>query len=95
MTDRVILAYSGGLIGPDGTPRDSRGNLNGTPVFLGCSDHDPHIPLKRVEESADLLSKLGGNVDKRIYPSLGHDINTDEISAVQQLMQEVAARSVE
>lgn len=90
-----VFAYSGGLIGPDGTPRASRGNLNGTPVFLGCSDHDPHIPLKRVEESADLLSKLGGNVDKRIYPSLGHDINTDEISAVQQLMQEVAARSVE
>lgn len=89
-----VFAYSGGLIGPDGTPRDYPGTLDGTPIFLGCSDRDSHIPLKRVEESAEILTRLGGTVDKRIYPGIGHEINSDEIRAVQQMMQTLSAQSV-
>src|SRR5690606_34959596 len=69
-----LIAFSGGLIGPAGTPRDYAGSLDGTPVFLGCSDVDPHIPLGRVEETAAVLARLGARVDKRIYPRLGHTI---------------------
>ena len=43
-----VFALSGGLIGPPGTPRNYSGSFDGTPVFLGCSDRDPHIPLERV-----------------------------------------------
>src|SRR5690606_15476123 len=46
-----LLVFSGGLIGPAGTPRDYPGSLDGTPVFIGCSDIDPHIPLERVKET--------------------------------------------
>ena len=46
-----VIGLSGGLIGPEGTPRDYPGSLDGTPVFLGCSDIDPHIPKERVIES--------------------------------------------
>lgn len=81
-----LLAFSGGLIGPPGTPRDYAGSLNGTPVFLGCSDVDPHIPLARVEETAGVLARLGAVVDKRIYPRLGHTINADEIAAAAALL---------
>ena len=81
-----LAALSGGLIGPDGTPRDYPGSLDGTPVFLGCSDVDPHIPKQRVLESADVLRRLGGQVTARLYPGMGHTVNQDEIDAVKQIM---------
>lgn len=81
-----LIALSGGLIGPPGTPRDYAGSLAGTPVFLGCSDRDPHIPLERVRETAGVLASLGGQVDERIYPGLGHTINQDEMDAAAALV---------
>ena len=81
-----LAGLSGGLIGPDGTPRDYPGSLDGTPVFLGCSDVDPHIPKKRVELSAEVLQRLGGNVTTRLYPRMGHTVNRDEIRQVQDIM---------
>jgi predicted esterase len=74
-----LLGFSGGLIGPNGTPRDYAGSLDGTPVFLGCSDMDPHIPKERVELTAEVLGKLGANVTMRLYAGMGHTINQDEI----------------
>lgn len=85
-----VVALSGGLIGPDGTPRDYAGRLDGTPVFLGCSDVDSHIPLDRVHDSADVLAKIGGIVTTRIYPGIGHTIVADEVAHVQQLMRSFA-----
>lgn len=81
-----LLVFSGGLIGPDGTPRDYDGSLAGTPVFIGCSDVDPHIPLGRVRETAAVLERLGAAVDSRIYPRMGHTINQDEIDAAAALV---------
>lgn len=82
----ALIGLSGGLIGPDGTPRDYPGSLDGTPVFLGCSDTDSHIPLARVHETAEVLERLGGMVDERIYPGMGHLVNDDEIAAVRTLL---------
>jgi predicted esterase len=81
-----VAGLSGGLIGPPGTPRAYPGSLAGTPVFLGCSDVDFHIPKERVEESAVVLRRLGGSVTARLYPNMGHTINMDEIGAVQEQM---------
>ncbi len=81
-----LLLFSGGLIGPPGTPRDYGGGFDGMPVLLGCSDVDPHIPLARVNETAAVLSSLGARVDQRIYPRLGHTINQDEIEAAARLL---------
>lgn len=82
----ALLGLSGGLIGPDDTPRDYAGSLDGTPVFLGCSDVDSHIPVTRVHESATVLAGLGATVDKRIYPNMGHTVNDDELSAVRAIL---------
>jgi phospholipase/carboxylesterase len=82
-----LAALSGGLIGPDDTPRDYPGSLEGTPAFFGCSDVDFHIPKERVLESAEVLRKLGGEVTDRLYPNMGHTINQDEISFVQAIMK--------
>ena len=84
-----VIGLSGGLIGPDGTPRDYAGSLDGTPVLLGCSDIDPHIPLARVHETAAVLRRLGGAVDARIYPGLGHTVNRDELEAARAMVNGV------
>lgn len=81
-----VIGLSGGLIGPPGTPRDYAGSLAGTPVFIGCSDIDPHIPLERVRESAEVFRRLGAVVDDRIYPGMGHIVNRDELQAVDALL---------
>ena len=89
-----IAGLSGGLIGPDGTPRDYAGSLDGTPVFLGCSDVDGHIPAERVRESASVLEKLGGSVDMRLYRGMGHTVNADEITAVRAMLVSAVASGI-
>lgn len=82
-----VAALSGGLIGPPGTPRNYPGSLGGTPVFLGCSDIDPHIPKERVLESEQVLRGLGADVTARIYPGMGHTINEDELAFLRTMAQ--------
>jgi predicted esterase len=82
-----IAAFSGGLIGPPGAVRTYEGQFDGTPAFFGCSDNDPHIPLGRVHESAEVLERMGAAVEARIYPLMGHTIVPDEIEAVDALLR--------
>ncbi|HKA71428.1 MAG TPA: alpha/beta hydrolase [Xanthobacteraceae bacterium] len=86
-----VVGLSAGLIGPPGTPRNYAGTLAGTPVFIGCSDVDFHIPLARVHESTEVLRRLGGDVTERIYPGLGHTINDDEIAHVRRILAAAVA----
>jgi predicted esterase len=87
----AVAALSGGLIGPPGTPREYAGTFDGTPVFIGCSDVDPHIPVERVRESAEVFRRMGATVDERIYPGMGHTVSLDEIEAVNQILSRAAA----
>jgi predicted esterase len=82
----AVVAFTGGLIGPPGTPRDYTGDFAGTPVFIGSSDVDPHVPLERVQESAAVFRRMGAIVDERIYAGMGHTINADELRAVDALL---------
>ena len=86
----AVMALTGGLIGPDGTPREYAGTLAGTPVFLGTSDPDPHVPFARVEETRDVLERLGATVELRRYPGMPHTINEDEIEACRALLRAIA-----
>jgi predicted esterase len=86
----AVVGLSGGLIGPPGTPREYAGSLDGTPVLVGCSDRDPHIPLPRVRETARVMADLGARVSEQIYPAMGHTINADEIERVRLLLDQLA-----
>ena len=86
-----VLAFSGGLIGPPGTSWPYEGDFGGTPVFFGCSDVDAHVPKSRVEESADVFTRMGAEVEKRIYPGMGHLINEDELAFARVLVDAVAS----
>ncbi len=83
------FAFSGGLIGPPGTPRNYTSNLTNMPIFLGCSDIDSHIPLTRVQETTAVLESLDAAVTERIYPNMGHTVNQDEIMQVRQMLEEL------
>jgi phospholipase/carboxylesterase/glyoxalase family protein len=88
-----VAGLTGGLIGPDDTPRDYPGSLDGTRVFLGSSDPDPHVPVARVEETARVLERMGAQVTTRIYPGRGHTVNEDELEHVRAMMDEVLGRA--
>jgi predicted esterase len=75
-----LVAFSGGLIGAPGTEWTTPGSLDDTPIFIGCSDVDDHIPLERVEETGQVLTRMGGALELRIYPGMGHTVNADEIA---------------
>lgn len=83
----AVIGLSGGLIGPPGTPRDYPGAFDGTPVFLGCSDVDSHIPLERVHETTAVFRRLGATVDERIYPAMGHLVTAEELEAVKTMLK--------
>jgi predicted esterase len=86
-----VIGYSGGLIGPPGIQWDTSGSFDGTPVFLGCSDVDSHIPRVRVDESAAAFEEMYADVTERIYPGMSHTVNEDEIAFTRDLMNSVAA----
>jgi predicted esterase len=88
-----IVGLSGALIGPDETPRDYPGSFAGTPVFLGCSDVDFHVAKERVNESAEVFTRMGGEVTKRLYPNHDHSVNQDEIEFVRGMMKSLVDSS--
>jgi predicted esterase len=86
----AVVGLSGAVIGPPGLPRDLAGSLRGTPVFLGCGDIDPHIPVASVKESAAIFRKMEAEVLERIYPQMPHTVNDDEVSMVADLVARVS-----
>jgi phospholipase/carboxylesterase len=92
-----VAGLSGGVIGPLGSERKAPPGhpLDGTPIFLGCSDVDPHIPVERVHETTVLMRAMGAAVTERIYRGMGHTINQDEIDHIREMLHGSIPNSVE
>lgn len=84
-----IVGLSGGLIGPVIHQENYSGSMEQTPVFLGCSDNDPHVPNKRIDETEAVFKKLHSDVNKQIYKGMGHTISEEEIKIVRGIMADV------
>jgi phospholipase/carboxylesterase len=84
-----FVAFSGGLHGPEGTTHDYDGDLDGTPVFLGCSDRDPHIPEERVHETRAVFESMGAAVTEHIYEGMGHGVNEDELEHAAEMVADL------
>jgi phospholipase/carboxylesterase len=74
-------AFTGGLIGDQLYPQHYNGDFRGTPVFIGTSDPDPHVPVARVHETAALLTRMNADVLEKVYPGMGHTIMGEELAA--------------
>jgi phospholipase/carboxylesterase len=81
-----VAAFTGGLIGDRLYPENYVGGFLGTPIFLGTSDPDPHVPVERVQASNALLSSLGATVTEKIYPRMGHTISQEEINVANAVI---------
>ncbi|MBL7700525.1 MAG: dienelactone hydrolase family protein [Chitinophagaceae bacterium] len=77
-----VAAFTGGLIGDRVYEDNYAGDFGMTPVFIGSSDPDAHIPVARVHETTTILKKLNANVTEKIYPNMGHTVSEDEIEIV-------------
>lgn len=80
------VVFTGGLIGDKIYKENYSGAFNGTPVFMGTSDPDMHVPVERVNTSASLLKQMGAVVTEKIYPGMGHTISQNEIELANQLI---------
>ncbi len=87
-----VIAFAGGLIGPDSTPREYAGSFDGTPVFIGVGDQDEHIPVARSELSAEVYTRMGAEVDLQVYAGLPHTIIADQIKAGRDIIERAAAK---
>jgi len=81
-----VVAFTGGVIGDTVDHRDYHGDFDGTPVFIGSSDPDFHVPVRRVKETTTLLEGMGARVTEIIYQDMGHTITSAEIVQVNKLI---------
>ncbi|MEX0968781.1 MAG: dienelactone hydrolase family protein [Bacteroidia bacterium] len=83
---RGVVAFTGGLIGEKIDRQQHKGDFEGTKIFIGNSDNDPHVPLTRSQDSSDILKQMGAIVTLKVYPGMPHTINEDEINEVNQMI---------
>ena len=81
-----VIAFTGGLIGDRIYSENYKGDFEQTPIFIGSSDPDPHVPVERVNETATILSEMNASVTKKIYSNMGHTVNQDEIDAANMIL---------
>jgi predicted esterase len=84
-----VVGLSAGLIGPEGTPRDYAGEFDATPVFLGCSDIDPYIPMSRVVDSGEVFKRMDAVVTVRFYPGMAHTVSVEELATLRELIASI------
>ena len=81
--------YSGGVVGQHIDPSNYQGNFEGTPILIGCSDKDPHVPLHRVKDTIKIFREMGAQVTERIYPNGPHTIFQDEIELTNRILEKM------
>jgi phospholipase/carboxylesterase len=81
-----VVAFTGGLIGDKIYPENYKGDFANTPVFIGTSNPDPHVPVERVYATTNVLKQMKANVTEKVYDNMGHTINQDEIEKANSLI---------
>lgn len=79
-----VVAFTGGLIGEQLRSENYSGDFQGTPVFIGSSDRDFHVPVDRIEGSGKLLRKMGADVTIKLFDDPDHTIREEEINWINQ-----------
>ena len=88
-----VAAFTGGLIGDSIDTKNYKGDFKDTPVFIGTSDPDPHVPVERVHYTTNILRKMNAAVTERVYPNMGHTISQDEIEQANTILFNQTAKA--
>lgn len=83
----ALVAYTGGLIGPEGTQWERTGRLKGMPIFLSNGDQDPWVPLDRTRQTLEVFNAMGAQAELKVYPGRSHEVSDDEIMTSRTLLQ--------
>ena len=81
-----VAAFTGGLIGDRIHSDNYKGDFQNTPIFIGSSNPDPHVPVERVHETTNILKSMNANVTEKIYDNMGHTIVLNEIELANKLV---------
>lgn len=81
-----VVAFTGGLIGDKVYSENYRGDFAATPVYIGTSDPDPHVPVERVQATEEVLQKMNADVTVKVYKNMGHTISQDEVDMANNLV---------
>lgn len=81
-----VAAFTGGLIGDKIYRENYSGDFGGTPVFIGTSNPDPHVPVERVYATTNILKEMHADVTEKVYAGMGHTINADELEQANKLV---------
>jgi phospholipase/carboxylesterase len=57
----------------------------GTPIFMAHGEYDDVIPLRRAEQSAEVLKQAGYEVEWHTYP-MPHSVCADEIGHIREFL---------
>ncbi|HAO29284.1 MAG TPA: phospholipase [Chryseobacterium indologenes] len=79
-------AIIGGVIGDKINRENYKGDLTGTPVFLGTSNPDFHVPVERVYATANIFREMNADVTEKVYANFGHSINQDEMELANTII---------
>ncbi len=85
-----IIAFTGGLIGDKIREHLYQGDFKQTPLFLGTSDPDSHVPLERAKASAILFEDMNANTYFQVYPNMGHIISSEELDTVNSIFFQIS-----
>lgn len=83
-----LVAFTGGLIGDKIYPENYNGDFTCTPVFIGSSNPDMHVPVERVYATTNILKNMNADVTEKLYAGMAHTINQDEIDQANKLIFE-------
>ena len=77
-------AIIGGLIGQEVNVSNYKGDFKKTPIFIGTSNPDFHVPIERVYLSEGILTRMNAAVKLKEYPNFGHSIHPDQINQINK-----------
>lgn len=80
------VAFTGGLIGDKIYHENYKGDFKETPVYIGTSDPDPHVPVERVNETTQILTAMNARITTDVFPGMGHTVSEKEIEQANKLV---------
>ena len=80
------VAIIGGLIGEEINRTNYGGNFHKTPIFIGTSNPDFHVPIQRVYATESILKEMDADVTLKVYDNFGHTIHPEEVEWANRLV---------
>jgi phospholipase/carboxylesterase len=87
-----LVIFTGGLVGQQISTNNYKGSFHGTPVLITTGDADPHVPVSRVAETVQIMTELGADVTRKIYPDRPHTILQEELDLANQIFSRPQVR---